>query len=256
MEKQRLFFLLPFFVLMLTKASLGFQESDSLIFMDGNLISGKIENFNAWSVTLDNGRIVALKELSEIKTSDSTLVFRFESFYPAVNFFKQGSTYSIKINNLSLPQADPYANNLIYKYFILLNLMTEPGENLEFQINLVPRFNHNFVGQFSVSSGIILKDDARYYQRIAAGIGYIFSFKWILVLTELNLGEKFLHLESDAPTISSNVGSFSLYAQIPFDHLLISTGARYNFVNIPADNDKTIFSFNFGIGYIFQITPN
>ena len=69
----------------------------------------------------------------------------------------------------------------------------------------------------------------------------------------LNLADRTLY-----PDYVSDIGTYlSFYTQILVgNELLFSAGGRYYISNISVNNENTRFSFNFGIGYNFQMTPN
>ncbi len=227
--------------------------TDSLIFKNGDVLSGNIKTLNPWSVTLSNDNYYALKMLSEIKTSDSIIVHQLKFFYPDIAVSKTDSMFIIQVAGLKILPIDQYQDNFVYRYFILLNAMTARAENVELQINLVPRFCQNLIGQVAVSSGTDLKRNGTCVHQASVGVGYLYQFDNAYVLVNLNLADRTLYPDY----ISDIVTYLSLYTQVLVgNELLLSAGGRYYISNISVNNENARFSFNVGIGYNFQITPN
>jgi hypothetical protein len=236
-----------------TIASTLLSARDSLVFKNGTIIAGNIKSLNPWSVTLDNDNYYALKMLSEIEASDSSIVPQLKSFYPDIVVTKTDSMFVIELATLKLLPVDEYGNNFVYRYFVLFDAMSARAENIEFQINLIPRFCHNIVGQVAVSSGTDLTKTGIRFQQASIGVGYLYSFRNVSLSANFILADKTLF-----PDYFSHVVTYcSIYMQVLFgNRWLLSMGGRYHISNIPIDNEKTRFSFNLGMGYNFQITPN
>jgi hypothetical protein len=234
------------------------EGRDSLFFNDGKTLCTRIHTLNAWSVTLDDGNFIGLKMLSVIKTRDSLLVQQLRSFYPQIDVTVQDSIYTITTAHLRLLPADPYSDDFVYRYFVLLNAMNAPYENIEFQLNLIPRLCHNIVGQITASSGVKFRRDALNVQQATIGIGYFQSLDFIILSLNLNYGYKSLHITDDSPDISKYVTFLSFYARIPFgnNRFLLSLGGRYYLSNLLINTDKRMSSLNIGLGYTFEVSPD
>jgi hypothetical protein len=226
---------------------------DSLFFKNGDIIAGNIKSLTPWSVTLDNDNYYALKMLSEIKASDSSIVHQLKFFYHDIVVAKTDSMFVIEVAMLKLLPVDEYEKNFVYRYFVILDAMSARAENIEFEINMIPRFCHNIVGQVAVSSGTDLKRTGTCFRQASIGVGYLYSFGNVSISANFNLADKTLLPDN----ISDVVTYCSIYTQVLFgSKWLLSMGGRYHISNIPVNNEKTRFSFNVGIGYNFQITPN
>lgn len=236
-----------------TVASTLFPPQDSLLFKNGDVLAGNIKKLSPWAVAFGNGSYYALKILSEIKVSDSSIVLQLKSFYPDIVITKTDSIFVIDVAVLKLLPVGEYENNFVYRYIVLFNAMSAQAEHMEFQINLIPRFCHSLVGQVAISSGTDLGETGTRLQEASIGVGYLYSFENLSVSASLNLADKTLY-----PDHFSHVAThFSIYTQfLSAQKWVFSVGGRYHISNIRINNERTRISFNVGIGYSFQITPN
>ena len=250
---QRQLFLATALLFMLSHSLFATSISDSLLFKNGDVLYGNIKSLNPWSVTLTDDNYYALKMLTEVKTTDSSIVQQFKAYYPDIAVSRTDSMFVIEVAGLKLLPIDEYQNNFAYRYFILLNAMSARAENVEFQINLVPRFCHSVIGQVAISTGADLRHNAAHVQQASIGVGYLYPFDNAYILANVNLANRTLYPDY----ISDIVTYLSLYTQIVAgDELFFSVGGRYYISNISVNDDNMRFSFSVGIGYNFQISPN
>jgi|GEM_PF-4082094 len=246
--------LLVISVALIAHDALAMSPQTTLVFKDGTSKSGTIKSLNPWAITFTNNRYYAIKLLAKIITTDPSTVSELKSYYPEISYKKQAKTYTIEVADLKMLPLKGHSNrNFVHRYFILLNGMTARDEQLEFQMNLVPRFSPELVAQIAITSGTNFERDGTNFNTIALGVGQIFPFqKWSLVAS-VHLAEKILMPEDNSKLVTYlSISSQKVF----FQKLVLSAGGRYYFSNIPVQEKTTRFSFNIGIGYNFQLAPN
>jgi hypothetical protein len=227
---------------------------DSLILKNGSTIVSTIQSLSPWAVTLLNDSIIAIRTISKIKTSVSSYVMELKSYYPDLLLMKEDLLYTISVGSLTLLSKSKHPDNFNYNYFVVLNVMSARAENLELQINMIPRFCHNIQGQVTASCGTKFDPQAYNLLQLSIGVGYIHFSKNISLSILLNVANKTLNNSN----ISNVVTFLSLYAQVPIlnNKFLVSIGGRYHFSNIPIEGKITKYSLNIGIGYNFKSSDN
>ena len=257
MVKFRAFAALLILVILSTNQISGSEKSDTLYVKKDSVICSRIQDISSSAITLDDDRDVALAIISEIRTSDSTVATRLKSFYPGLTVTRLDSIFIIYTKDISILPSDKYYGNVVRRYFFIFDVMSAEAESFEFQMNMVPRFSKILLFQVTASSGFGLGPDDLSMNQISAGVGFIQHYAGISFSEVLNVGYKTLE-KGNLGKESSEVVSLSLNGLIPIinDTWLLAVGSRIYFNNIPVNGNTTYVSFNFGLGYNIQITPD
>ncbi|MFH1198084.1 MAG: hypothetical protein V1720_20450 [bacterium] len=233
------------------------EGRDTLYLKKDSVICSRIQKILPQAVTLIDNRSVSLEIVSEIRTSDTTIVTQIKSFYPEVVVTRLDSIFIIGTKDISIPPSDTYHSNVVHRYFFILNAMSDKAENFEFQMNMVPRFWNNLIFQVTVSSGLGLEPNGLSLNQISAGLGFLRHYGGISLAAVLNVGHKTLE-KKNWGIESGEVVSLSLNGLIPIinDAWLLAVGSRVHLNNIPVNGNTTSISFNLGVGYNIQMTPD
>jgi hypothetical protein len=229
------------------------ESQDMLKLKNGTDSTVTITSVDNWALYFSNGKLISLKVIEKIITTNESIAPALQNLYPEVVVEQSGSSYTIHINALVLKPNLSSSHRVFNRLSFMAIYLTNPSEKLEVQLTGGIKGLEPLACQISGSTGLDFASEADYISRVTFGVGYQKVIDIHTVSLFINYGEAFA---SRLPMDQHNFSTLfvSLYYQIsPFDiPIFLSLGGRYFFTHANINNNDSALNFNVGMGVAFN----